>query len=109
MRYFDRADDDDRRRRLWNFSRYPEAPTRLVIEWTEDGTDYLSLGTFEEEQFSRYWDRLRDVCAGAQRKLTRMEIHEFPGFNSTMKRSDSLPPSRRASLCFAWRYRTVRL
>ena len=28
----------------------------------------------------------------------------FPGFHGTMERSDSLPPSRRASLCFAWRY-----
>jgi hypothetical protein len=33
----------------------------------------------------------------------------FPSFHGTMERSDSLPPSRRASLCFAWRYRDVRL
>jgi hypothetical protein len=32
----------------------------------------------------------------------------FAGFRGTMRRSDSLPPSRRASLCFAWRYHEVR-
>ncbi len=29
---------------------------------------------------------------------------ECPGFRGTMERSDSLSPSRRAWLCFAWRY-----
>ena len=33
----------------------------------------------------------------------------FAGFHGTMRRSDSLPPFRRASLCFAWRYHDVRL
>jgi len=33
----------------------------------------------------------------------------FPDFAGTMERSDSLPPSRRASLCFTRRYHEVRL
>jgi hypothetical protein len=32
----------------------------------------------------------------------------FPAFPGTMRRSDSLAPSRRASLSFAWRYHNVR-
>ena len=33
----------------------------------------------------------------------------FPDLTGTMERSDSLPLSRRAWLCFAWRYHDVRL
>ena len=33
----------------------------------------------------------------------------FPCFNGTMKMCDSLRPSRRASLCFAWQYQVLRL
>ena len=33
----------------------------------------------------------------------------FPCFNGTMKRCDSLRPSRRASCCFAWQYQALRL
>jgi len=33
---------------------------------------------------------------------------QFAGFHGTMRHSDSLPPSRRASLCFAWRYHALR-
>jgi hypothetical protein len=76
MRYFHRAGDADRRRRLWGLSRYPQTPRHLVIEWSPDGKDYLSHGTFEDEQFSRMWRRLRSVCADAPRKLTRAELHE---------------------------------
>src|SRR5258708_11766678 len=32
----------------------------------------------------------------------------FPDLRGTMRRSDSLTPSRRASLCFAWRYHDER-
>lgn len=76
MRYFDRADDEDRRRRLWTFSRFPESPSRLVIEWSADGTDYLSHGTFEDEEFGRQWRRLHAICADAPQKLTRLQIQE---------------------------------
>ena len=35
--------------------------------------------------------------------------YRFPCFKGTMKMCDSRSPSRRASLCFAWRYQTARL
>jgi hypothetical protein len=74
MRSFPRAADDDRRRRLWAWSRYPETPRRLVIEWTADGSDYLAHGSFLEEEFARHWHALRAVMAEAPHKLSRAEL-----------------------------------
>ncbi len=64
----------DRRRRLWAWSRYPETPARLVIEWTADGADYSACGTFEDEEFARRWRAVRAVFAGAPHKLTRKDV-----------------------------------
>jgi hypothetical protein len=80
MRFYPRAADDDRRRRLWACSRYPETPRQLVIEWTADGTDYVARGTFSEEEFVRHWESLRAVLAEAPLKLTRADIRRrWPG------------------------------
>jgi hypothetical protein len=76
MRWFRRASDTDRRRRLVAFSRFPETPRQLVIEWTADGTDYLGHGTFQEEEFNRSWEILRRLLEQAPRKLNRVEIHK---------------------------------
>jgi hypothetical protein len=76
MRPFGHADSSDRRRRLWTRSRFRESPSNLVIEWSADGTDYLALGSFQEEKFARRWRRLRAVLAAAPRKLSREEILE---------------------------------
>ena len=69
-----RASDEDRRRRIYAFSRYPQTPRQLVIEWTEDGTDYLAHGTFAEEDFNCHWQDLRAVFAQAPHWLTRREV-----------------------------------
>jgi hypothetical protein len=69
MRTYPKADADDRRRRLWAWSRFPETPRQLVIEWTPDGADYRARGTFLEETFSRRWDKLRAVFLAAPHKL----------------------------------------
>jgi hypothetical protein len=74
MRACPRASYADRRRRLWAWSRFPETPRQLVIEWTADGTDYLSRGTFLQEQFARRWHTLRAVFAAAPHKLTRQDV-----------------------------------
>jgi hypothetical protein len=73
MRAYSRA-PADRRRRLWAWSRYPETPRRLVIEWTADGSDYLTRGSFAEEAFTRHWKGLRAVLAQAPHKLNRSQI-----------------------------------
>ena len=38
----------DRRRRLRAYSRHTATPPNLIIEWSADGTDYLSRGTSSE-------------------------------------------------------------
>ncbi len=76
MRYFRRATDNDRRRRLIALSRFPGTPRQRVIEWTADGTDYVSHGTFAEEEFHRTWATLRVILENAPRKLRRSEIHK---------------------------------
>ena len=74
MRAANHAAENDRRRRLWAWSRFPQTPARLVIEWSADGTDYLSLGTFQEEEFTRHWPRLLALLSQAPHKLTRKDI-----------------------------------
>jgi hypothetical protein len=71
--------DDDRRRRLQAYSRHRETPRRLVVELTEDGTDYLARGDFREDEFDQGWEVLRGVLEDAHQKLTRREIlKEWP-------------------------------
>jgi hypothetical protein len=81
-----RAADDDRRRRLHAFSRFPETPRQRVIELTPDGADYVSLGSFREEEFSAFWQGLSAVLENASCKLTRADILE-------RWNSDSVPDS----------------
>jgi hypothetical protein len=45
----------------------------------------------------------------ASPSLPRVPAQRFPWLPGTTRRSDSLAPFRRASLCFAWRYHDVRL
>jgi hypothetical protein len=73
MRLCPNAADDERRRRLYAFSRFPETPRHLVIEWSADGTDYLARGTFQEEEFARHWQVVRAALAVAPLKWTRTD------------------------------------
>lgn len=66
--------DGDRRRRLWGFSRHPETPRQLVVELTEDGTDYLALGDFTAPEQADGWPVLLGVLEDASKELTRREI-----------------------------------
>jgi hypothetical protein len=68
--------EDDRRRRLWAFSRHAGTPTRLVIELTAGGTDYAGLGDFAEPEQSDTWPVLLGVLEDAKHKLTRQQIRE---------------------------------
>ena len=74
MRWYRRAAEQDRRRRLIALSRFPETPRQLVIEWTADGTDYLGHGTFLEEELASHWDNLRLILERAWEKFTREDI-----------------------------------
>jgi hypothetical protein len=74
MRFYPKAPEDDRRRWLQALSRFPEMPLQKVIEWTADGTDYLSRGTFVEEEFAGRWEVLRAILAEATWKYPRREV-----------------------------------
>jgi hypothetical protein len=70
----------DRRRCLVASSRFPETPRQLVMAWTDDGTDYQSLGPCVAEVFGGCWPVLRDLLAAARGPLTRQEIRRsWPG------------------------------
>jgi hypothetical protein len=80
MRLYPKAEPDDRRRWLQAQSRFPETPRQKVIEWTADGTDYLSRGTFQEEEFAARWEVLRALLAGAACKYDRRAVwRRWPG------------------------------
>jgi hypothetical protein len=74
MRLYPKAAEDDRRRWLQALSRFAETPLQKVIELTADGTDYVSRGTFHEEEFAARWAVLRGLLAAAEQKYDRMEI-----------------------------------
>jgi hypothetical protein len=76
MNWYNRDNRDDRRRKLESFSRYDETPRQLVIELTADGTDYISHGSFQEEEFAGHWLILLAILGEAPRKLTRREIRK---------------------------------
>ena len=71
-----RGVEEDRRRRLWAFSRFKESPRRLVIELNQAGTDYASLGDFATNEFDDGWPVLFGVLEDAERKLTRRELRD---------------------------------
>jgi hypothetical protein len=74
MRSCPGAAADDRRRRLYAYSRYDETPRQRVIEWTADGLDYISHGTFREQEHAVQWQTIHAILARAAAKLTRSEI-----------------------------------
>jgi hypothetical protein len=74
MRPYLSAAEADRRRVLQGWSRFPGTPRQLVIEWSADGTDYLSLGSVGDEQFREHWAGLLPFFTSAPAKLTRREL-----------------------------------
>jgi hypothetical protein len=65
---------DDRRRRLRAYSRHQATPPSLVLAWTADGTDYVSLGTSVELDFAHGWPVLQGILEQAEGPLTRRAI-----------------------------------
>jgi RecA-family ATPase len=78
MHYYGSPESSDRRRRIQAWSRHPQTPRQLIIEWMPDGS-YIARGDREDEEFRSHWDLLDDVLLAANRKLTREQIHkEWP-------------------------------
>jgi hypothetical protein len=74
MDYYGDPADPDRRRTLRAYSRFDDTPRCRVIELTETGTDFRSLGDFEDAAFVGGWATLQGILDEATRKLTRKEI-----------------------------------
>jgi hypothetical protein len=73
-RFYRRNNDQDRRRKLKAYSRFTETLRQWVIELNAAGTDYRSLGSFEDEEFADSWRLLTSVLETAPRKLSRREL-----------------------------------
>jgi hypothetical protein len=69
--WFARSIDEDRRRKLAAFSRYPETPSRLVVERTTDGTDYVAVGDFLPPAEFDGWRVVCRLLSEASEPLTR--------------------------------------
>jgi hypothetical protein len=74
MRWYRRAAEDDRRRRLVALSRYDETPRQRVIELNAGGTDYVAHGSATEADFAAHWQILQGLLRQASGKQTRREI-----------------------------------
>jgi hypothetical protein len=74
MKHPGRASEQDRRRRLFGYSRYRETPRQLVIELSADGTDYVAHGDLWEAEFLAAWPVLRGVLEQAADRLGRLQI-----------------------------------
>jgi hypothetical protein len=68
------TDSNDRRRKLLAFSRYESTPGQCIIELNPEGTDYTTLGDFQENEFRQNWSTLKMVLEDAPGKRTRMEL-----------------------------------
>jgi hypothetical protein len=64
----------DRRRRLRAYSRHTATPPNLIIEWSADGTDYLSRGTSSELDFDHGWLVIKGILEQAEGPLTRRAV-----------------------------------
>ncbi len=74
MKHVNRRDRKDRRRRLEAFSRHAETPPSWVMEWSADGTDYLSLGPSAAPDFETGWPVLKQVLDNSEGRMSREEI-----------------------------------
>ena len=74
MTYVGHAADDDRRRRLTAFSRFPATPQRLVIELNPEGTDYDVVDDVDSEGMPAGHGVLLDILGAAGTGLTRAQI-----------------------------------
>jgi hypothetical protein len=80
-----RLHSDERRRKLYAVSRYPETPRRWCYEWDPSTGRFASLGDLHATQFNENWDQIRAILAKRTRAATAPELladwppdHESP-------------------------------
>ena len=74
--YYLSHDEGNRRRILRGYSRFEETPAAHVIEWTEDGSDYLGHGPLAQVRFLENWARIEQILKASVDPLTIDEILE---------------------------------
>jgi hypothetical protein len=77
LHWYNRAADNDRRRKLLAWSRRAGTPRQQVIEWNADCRDYAALGDFAAEAGTANENLLELVLVRASGTLTRQEILEY--------------------------------
>jgi hypothetical protein len=65
---------DERRRKLFAVSRYPETPRRLVYEWDPATGRFNSLGDPQSASFNENWGQLRSILAKRPKASTHQEL-----------------------------------
>lgn len=76
MYWYRRAADEDRRRRLQTYSRYPQTPRQIIIELDAAGTDYHLVGNEGDTSFADTWNLIHAVLVDAPRKMSRSDIRQ---------------------------------
>lgn len=74
MAYYGSTIDLDRRRKLTAYSRFDDTPRCRVIELDEAGTDFRSLGDFEDDAFRTGWQVVQQVLDAARKRMSRRDI-----------------------------------
>lgn len=70
---FGSLQSDERRRKLFAMSRFPETPSRLVYEWDKSGR-FVFLGDPHAARFKENWDVLHGVLAKRTQAATHHEL-----------------------------------
>jgi hypothetical protein len=65
---------DERRRKLFAMSRYPETPRRLVYEWDPTTGRFASQADPVAARFHENWDHLHAILAKRKRAATHQEL-----------------------------------
>jgi hypothetical protein len=71
---FGRLKTDERRRKLFALSRFPETPRHLVYEWDPKTGAFKGLGDPLGVRFNENWEQLRAILAKREKAATHNEL-----------------------------------
>jgi AAA domain len=74
MTQYGRLRTDERRRKLFALSRFPETPRHLVYEWDPKTGAFQGLGDPIGVRFKENWDQLRSILAKREKAATHNEL-----------------------------------
>jgi AAA domain len=71
---YGRLTTDERRRKLFALSRFPETPRHLVYEWDPKTGAFKGLGDPLGVRFNENWEHLRSILAKREKSATHNEL-----------------------------------